>query len=129
MTGLFPGPDKGRHLIAVHTRHIHVEQDDRVILEEETVQRLLAGVRDDKGLTQFLKRRPHRHGGPLIVIDDEYFRLRGRGGLRRNSWLGHVRRLLHRTCAQIWPATERKLTTLFPATPISGTDCPDRWNH
>ena len=89
------------------------------------MERLLPRMRDDERLAQLLQGVADGHGGALIVIDDEDLRLGH--CLGRRGRLGDGRQLLHRVCdCQFWPATERSVTTLFPAASMMGAVCPIR---
>src|SRR6478672_2363063 len=94
------------------------------------MERLLARVGDDEDLTKLLQGRAHRHGGALVVIDNEDFRLRRRNRFGRRRRIHGLRRFPHGSPrGQFCPATERNVTTLSPVAPIAGVACCARWNQ
>lgn len=65
------GPQDGRDLVAIHLRHSDVEQDHRLILRREGVERGTAIVHDvDLGTERFEERAESR-GRVFVVVDDE----------------------------------------------------------
>src|SRR6266576_6978535 len=120
MAGLLPGADEGGDFVTVHAGHVDVEEDNREVADDKTIARLLARMRHDHGLAELLQGAPHGHGRPLVVIDDKNLRLRR--GLKARRWVrfGGRRRLGHCLCGQVWPTTERKVTTLPAVAPFAG---------
>ncbi len=90
--------NKRGHFVAVHARHVHIEQDHRIFLEEKVMERLLPRMRDDERLAQLLQGVANSHGGARIVIDDEDLCLGQTGCLGQRGLLGDGRQLLHRVC-------------------------------
>ena len=65
--------DQRRRLKPVHPRHIHVEQDHREILLQQTARRLLAGGHFDDLLVQLFEQNFARQELIGTVVDDEMF--------------------------------------------------------
>ncbi len=63
--------DEARRLIAVHPRHVQVQENDRELLGQKLPQRILARAGDDQLVAKFLQRMDGGIGVALIVIDDE----------------------------------------------------------
>ena len=75
--GPLPALDVRRGLEAVHARHLHVEQDHRVVVGEQRLQRLLAGGRADQGLAEGDEDRLEREQVLRPVVDEQDPRRRG----------------------------------------------------
>ena len=81
--GLLAAADDPGGLVAVHARHVDVEQDDRELALEQMAQRLLAGG-GDLDLGEVLEHGADGEQIVLVVVDDEHPRAR----LRRRVGVG-----------------------------------------
>jgi hypothetical protein len=75
--GLVAAADDLRSLVAVHPRHVDVEQDDRELAFQQVPERLLAGSRGYH-LAKILEDALHREQIALVVVDQEDARALGR---------------------------------------------------
>ncbi len=81
--GLAPLPDVAGRLVAIHARHVQVQQDDREVLQQQPLQGLVAGVRHHDLVAKLLQRAGGREQVALVVVDDQH---------ARAQWLGLVSR-------------------------------------
>jgi hypothetical protein len=63
--------DQGGGLVAVHARHVQVEQDEGEFLGQQPAQRILARAGDHQLMAQLLQRLDGGEGVALVVVDDE----------------------------------------------------------
>jgi hypothetical protein len=94
--GPLPALDVRRGLEPVHARHLHVEQDDRVVVGKQRLESLLAGGRADQRLAEGDEDRLEREQVLRPVVDEQDPRRRGlaRGGRHGVT----VARGAHRCC-------------------------------
>ena len=94
--GLLALADDAGGLVAVHARHVDVEQDHRELALEQMAQRLLAGA-GDHDLGQILDHGADGEQVVLVVVDDQD---RAARSARRRLGSGRGRRRQLRRCAR-----------------------------
>jgi hypothetical protein len=81
VAGALARANERRRLVAVHARHQHVEQDDREVVLEKLLERILAGA-DGDDLADILHHPFHGVEVMLVVVDDQDARAVIRRGRR-----------------------------------------------